>query len=212
MNDKTGAASSHDKLLYTIGHSNRTPEELLELLQRHGVTAVADVRSQPYSRYLPDFNRDALKNLLQKSGISYAFMGQELGARRSEPDCYVDGQAKYELVQNLPAFQTGLDRIRTGSAQHRIAMICAEKDPLTCHRSILIARVLQSEFEIQHIVSEDETESHAELEKRLLRHWKLEGQQLFATADELLEEAYKKQAEAIAFTEKETLATDGEQI
>ncbi|QDT65273.1 DUF488 domain-containing protein [Calycomorphotria hydatis] len=189
--------------LLTVGHSNRSDTEFVELLRMYGVTAVADVRSQPYSRHLPHFNREPLKKLLSVSNISYVFMGEELGARRSEAECYVDGQAKYELIAKTHTFHAGLERIRTGVKEYVVALMCSEKDPMTCHRAILVASALRSELDIRHIISNETLESHEELEERLLRQWNLDGQNLFLTKDELLQEAYEKQSAEIAFVEKE---------
>ncbi len=200
---------NHGQLL-TIGHSNRSPKEFVDLLRQNHVTAVADVRSHPYSKYLPHFNRENLKEMLVAGGISYVFLGEELGARRNETDCYVEGQARYELIERTPAFQSGLERIRSGTSQHVVALMCAEKDPMTCHRTILVARALQSKFDIRHIVSSGELESHDELERRLLRRWNLDGKSLFSSADELLQEAYEKQAAEIAFVEKELAPINSE--
>ena len=199
-----------EKRLLTVGHSNREPAEFIELLHRHGVTAVADVRSQPYSRYLPRFNRETLKEWLTDSEIAYVFLGDELGARRTEAECYVDGQAKYELIEKTPAFQKGLDRIRSGVERHVIALMCAERDPITCHRAILVAKALRTEMEIAHIISFEELESHRDMEERLLRLWNLEEQSLFLTKEERLQEAYEKQGARIGFVEKEMAATKTE--
>ena len=198
----------NERRLLTVGHSNRESGEFVELLQRHGVTAVADVRSQPYSRHLPQFNRETLKEWLARSEIFYVFLGEELGARRREPECYVDGQARYELIEKTPAFQKGLDRVRSGVERHVIALMCAEKDPVTCHRAILVARALRSEMQIGHIVSPEELESHDEMEERLLRLWNLDGQSLFMTREERLQDAYEKQGARIAFVEKELAPTN----
>jgi len=189
--------------LFTIGHSNRSIDEFVELLRLHNVTAIADVRSQPYSRHMPHFNREPLKETLSENGIAYVFLGEELGARRNEPCCYIDRQAKYELIEPTPAFQSGLERIRKGTSSHSIAMMCAEKDPVTCHRSILVAKALRSDYDVQHIVTADKLESHGEAEQRLLRIWRIDGNDLFQSSEELLEDAYRKQADEIAYVEKE---------
>ena len=191
------------KRLFTVGHSNREPAEFVELLLRHGVTTVADVRSQPYSRHLPQFNRETLTEWLARRGISYIFLGEELGARRSEPECYVDGQARYELIAKTPAFRKGLDRIRSRVEQDLIALMCAEKDPLVCHRTILVAKALRSEMEIEHIISKEEVQSHQELEERLLGLWNLEEPDLYLTREQRLQLAYEQQSARIAFVEKE---------
>src|SRR5690606_16849893 len=98
--------------LFTIGHSNRSIDEFVALLKQHGVSAVADVRSQPTSGRFPYFNADPLSSRLGDEGIDYLFWGEELGARREEPEVYVDGQAKYALIAKTFNFQAGLEQIR----------------------------------------------------------------------------------------------------
>ncbi len=194
--------------LFTVGHSNRSIDEFLVLLQTNDISAIADVRSQPYSKYTPHFNRENLKAFLKDGNIEYVFLGEELGARRSESTCYVDQQAKYELIEKTPAFNSGLERIQKGAASHRIAMMCSEKDPLTCHRTILIAKCLRSDFDIQHIISAENLESQDEAEKRLLRLWGMEGHDLFLSADEQLEDAYRRQANEIAYKESDLVSSE----
>src|SRR5262245_48489594 len=97
--------------LYTIGHSTHSMEHFTALLQGRGVTAVCDVRSQPYSRYNPQYNRERLKSALEQAGVSYVFLGEELGARRTEPSCYVDGKVQYDRVAQTASFQHGLARL-----------------------------------------------------------------------------------------------------
>lgn len=191
---------SDKPLLFTVGHSTRSLEEFLCLLAQNQVGAIADVRSSPYSRHMPHFNRDPLQAALKEHGIQYVFLGEELGARREEPECYVDGVAKYELIVKTTAFAKGLERIRNGSNKFRIAMMCAEKDPLTCHRTILVARALKHEYDIRHIVSVDSVVTHAELERRLLAHWNMAHPELFQDESEVLDEAYQKQSEEIAYS------------
>src|SRR5690349_20100202 len=111
--------------LFTIGHSNRELSEFLSALHRHGVTLLADVRSVPRSRRYPHFNADRLQAALREHGIEYCLLGEELGARRSEPECYRDGQARYELIAGLPAFQSGLDYVRHHAKTMRVALMCA---------------------------------------------------------------------------------------
>jgi uncharacterized protein (DUF488 family) len=125
--------------LFTIGHSNHELSALLELLARHAVTAVADVRSQPTS-WLTHFDRAPLTEALRRAGIEYVFLGDELGARRAEPECYDGDRADYDAIARLPLFQRGLTRVRQGLEKHRICLLCAEKEPLDCHRTILVCR------------------------------------------------------------------------
>ncbi|MHC4673642.1 MAG: DUF488 domain-containing protein, partial [Planctomycetota bacterium] len=131
------------KEIFTIGHSNHTIDHFVDLLTSYGIFVVADVRSNPYSEYLPQFNREALQKKLRDDGIEYVFMGRELGARRDEESCYVDDQVRYELIKNLPLFRSGLDRVLQGIEQHTISIMCSEADPLVCHRTILVCRELK---------------------------------------------------------------------
>ncbi|HAA33261.1 MAG TPA: hypothetical protein DCE56_43005 [Cyanobacteria bacterium UBA8553] len=155
--------------LFTIGHSNLSIDAFIGLLQQHGITAVADVRSHPYSRFLPHFNQSALKAALLDAGIQYVFLGNELGARSADQSCYVDGKASYEKIAATELFSQGIQRILKGSEKYKISLMCAEKDPLTCHRAILVCQHLRDfDLEIQHILSNGYLESHEQLEDRLL--------------------------------------------
>ena len=191
---------SNRPILFTVGHSTRSLAEFIKLLKLNEVGAIADVRSSPYSRHMPHFNRDPLQAALKEHGIQYVFLGDELGARREEAECYVDGVAKYELIAKTAAFADGIARIRKGCDKFRVAMMCAEKDPLTCHRTILVARVLKDEYEIRHIVSEESVLTHAELERQLLTRWDMAHPELFQDEAEVLNEAYRKQSEEIAYS------------
>lgn len=192
-------------MLFTIGHSNHEISEFVDLLRVNNVTAIADVRSRPYSQFNPQFNREVLEAALNNVGIRYVFMGDELGARRSERECYEDGKAKYERIAQTQSFQSGLARIEQGLAEHRIALMCAEKDPLTCHRTVLIGRALkQRGVVMNHILEDGEIESTQELEQRLLVLSKLADGNLFGSQSDLIEEAYRKQGDKIAYTESDS--------
>lgn len=186
-------------ILFTIGHSTRTLDEFVSLLKQNEINAVADVRSSPFSRYMPHFNRDALQQSLKTHDIQYVFLGDELGARREERECYVEGVAKYGLIEKTAAFAEGLERIRKGASKFRIAMMCAEKDPLTCHRTILVAKALKGEYEFRHVVTEHKVLSQRELEQELLARWNMSHPELFQQPGEMLEEAYRRQSEEIAY-------------
>ena len=130
--------------VFTVGHSTHALDDFLALLLRHGITAIADVRSSPYSRMNPQFNRETLHAALKGAGIAYVFLGAELGARSRDPDCYEDGKVQYDRLARTAAFQRGLARVQQGAAQYRLALMCAEKEPLDCHRTILVARHLET--------------------------------------------------------------------
>lgn len=202
--------SNIDQAILTIGHSDHSWETFLQLLLQHRVDAVADVRSMPYSRFNPQFNREALQTGLKASGLYYVFLGEELGARRSEPDCYVDGKARYELIAKAPRFQEGLSRVREGAAKYRIALLCAEKDPLTCHRTILVCRHLRDAgITISHILEDGRLESREDAEQRLLSIAGKPGPDLFISVIERIEDAYDVQGERIAYTSSAIPANDG---
>ena len=117
-------------ILYTIGHSNHTIENFIALLKRYGVTCIADVRSAPYSRYCPQFNKDTLAANLQAAGITYMFLGRELGARPDDPCCYKGGFVNFQEIAKREEFKRGIERLLADISKHRVALMCAEKDPL----------------------------------------------------------------------------------
>ena len=185
--------------IYTIGHSNHSIEIFLSYLLDYQIDALVDVRSQPYSRRFPQFTHSALKNSLQKSNIEYVFLGSELGARKKNTDCYRDGRIRYDLLAEEPLFQKGMDRLMRGMKVHRIALMCAEKDPLYCHRAILVARRLQENgSSIFHILADGGIESHQQLEDRMLTQLKMPGTDLFRSREEILADAYNQHANNIA--------------
>lgn len=190
--------------LYTIGHSNHSLEHFIGILAGRGVSAIADVRSSPFSEFAPQFNKEILEQALRDADIEYVFLGKELGARRSEASCYVDGQAKYDRVRNLSLFRKGLDRLFEGLDHYRVAIMCSEADPIACHRSILICRelkMLRPALAIKHILGDGEVETHEEAEQRLIQLHKLQPE-LFgelSTMSGVLDRAYTMQAEQIAY-------------
>ena len=187
-------------MLFTIGHSNHPIEAFIELLQRHGVTAVGDVRSHPYSRYAPQYSRDPLKAALAQKGIAYVFLGKELGARSKDPGCYKEGKVQYDRLARQPQFAEGISRVTEGMRQYCIALMCAEKDPLECHRTLLVARKLrEAGVEITHIHADGSLEDHRSLESRLLDVCKLPEGDMFKQRDEFISQAYAIQGERVAY-------------
>ncbi|WP_373537258.1 DUF488 family protein [Microcoleus sp.] len=156
--------------LFTIGHSNQSIESFLLLLKKHGITAVADVRSNPFSRYLPHFNKSEITAFLSAAGIQYVFLGKELGARPEDLSCYdTEGKALYDRIAATPLFSAGIQRLLKGAANYKISLMCTEKDPITCHRTILVCHKLKAfNLQIKHILSDGNLESHQDLEARLL--------------------------------------------
>jgi uncharacterized protein (DUF488 family) len=187
--------------LYTIGHSTHEWGHFLQLLRQHKIEVLADVRSQPYSRFTPQFNREGLSGGLARAGIRYVFLGKELGARRDEPECYINGKVDYDRIAITSAFKQGLERLRSGIAQYRVAIMCAEKDPLECHRTILVARHAKCFAEVSHILADGSIETQEQAEVRLLSEYKMAETDLFTSDLDRLEAAYTKRADAIAYRE-----------
>lgn len=151
--------------IHTIGHSTRPAEVLLQLLQQHGIRYLADVRSVPRSRFNPQYNQNRLKAFLEQNGITYVFMGNELGGRPSDPECYVNGQPDYGLVKTRPFFRQGIHRLKTAyEKQVPLAILCSEAKPQECHRGRLIAQVLHAEgIPVTHIDENGQAKTHGEL-------------------------------------------------
>lgn len=195
-------------MIFTVGHSTNTFERLASLLKLHQVTAVADVRSQPYSRINPQFNREPLKKALREGGLSYVFLGAELGARSTDPSCYIDGRVQYDLLAKTGLFQRGLERLQKGMAKHRIAIMCAEKEPLVCHRTILVSRHLRDRgISVAHILENGTLEDHDSAVDRLLKMLQIADQDMFRSRAEIVSLAYSLQAEKIAYTTDEMIMT-----
>ena len=193
-----------ETIIFTVGHSTHEFEDFVSLLELHGVDAVADVRSVPYSRWQPQFNRENLAEALKARSIAYVFLGKELGARSDDPQCYENGQVQYRALTETSLFQSGIKRVRDGSRHRRIALMCAEKDPLDCHRTILVARELvASGVDVAHILEDGSLEPHDETMKRLSKQLRLPAQDLFLTSVELEDQAYAAQEQRIAYVEEE---------
>ena len=199
-----------DEAVYTIGHSNHPPEQFVELLERHAITAVGDVRSRPYSRMHPQFNRENLRRLLAARGIAYVFLGRELGARSEDPSCYAEGKVQYDRLARTELFGQGLERVREGMKIYRLALVCAEKDPLECHRTILVARALFARgVAVKHILEDGAIESHEQALERLREKLKLPEYDLFRSPEEVIEDAYRRQGERIAYQPEEEAGPAG---
>lgn len=194
--------------VFSIGHSTHSVEHLLGLLKQHSITAICDVRSQPYSRMNPQFNREPLRDALRAEGIAYVFLGKELGARSEDRSCYRDGQVQYDLLAATDSFRQGLKRVREGSEKYRVALMCAEKDPLQCHRTILVSRHLVVEgMDVCHILADGTVEPHEKSIDRLMNQLRLPQSDMFRSKEEIVADAYRIQGEAIAYEEKSTEAS-----
>lgn len=192
--------------VFTIGHSNHPQERFLALLQQHAISALCDVRSNPYSRMNPQFNREELTGYLRPHNIKYVFLGKELGARSEDPSCYDRGKISYERLAQTNLFQQGLDRIQEGMRTHRVAIMCAEKEPLDCHRTVLVTRHLAARgLDVHHILADGTIETHSDALRRLANDLKLRANELhlFCSQEDLFTEAYRLQEQRIAYEPEE---------
>jgi uncharacterized protein (DUF488 family) len=193
------------KTLYTIGHSSLDFQPLVELLEDAQVELLADVRSRPYSSRFPQFSQPGLEKLLQAEGISYLFLGEELGGRPDDPDVYrSSGVVDYRARRSSYAFQAGLERLLRELEVRSVALMCAEEDPLECHRFLMICpELVKLGVRPVHIRKASKLESQESAENRLLElrgFGSVTGDTLFPEARmDALEDAYALQAERFAF-------------
>jgi len=195
--------SATENSIFTIGHSTHSTEAFLSLLRLHDVGAVADVRSSPFSRFNPQFNRLPLEQSLKANGIRYVFLGKELGARSDDRSCYDHGRVQYSRLAQTALFQSGLDRVLQGAAKYRVALMCAEKEPLECHRTLLVAKALaEGGKEVLHIHADGHLETHEAAMDRLLTLTGVPDEDMFLTKEELLAKALARQEEQVAYVEE----------
>jgi len=130
--------------IYTIGYGNRSIEDFIKLLQRYGIKYLVDLRSQPYSRYKPEFSKAALEQYLTRQQIRYVYMGDTLGGRPEDTDCYADdGKVDYTILREKDFYQRGISRLHAAwEKQLPIALMCSEMKPEECHRGKLIGNTL----------------------------------------------------------------------
>ena len=197
-----------EQTVHTIGHSNHSLETLAGLLAKQRINAVADVRSAPYSRFNPQFNKDVLAKGLGDHGITYVYLGRELGGRVDDTQCYEAGQIQYDRVARTRTFREGLERLCNGARKYRLAVMCAEKEPLDCHRTLLVAPALErAGVRVVHIHGDGHTETNSEAMSRLLELHELDDRQgvLFGparTREDLVAEAVARQAKRVAYVDE----------
>lgn len=182
-------------IVYTIGHSNRPSEDFFALLKQRSVAALCDVRSHPFSRHMPHFCREALEKNTKKYGVEYHFFGREWGGRNGAAG--KNGAVDYHQMAQAPAFAEGAARLRALLAADKTpALMCAEKDPLDCHRFLLVCRHLRDEgFAFRHILAGGKVETQQQAESRLLAN----RPALLADGGDELAQAYDWRAEEVAY-------------
>ncbi len=188
--------------ILTIGHSNHAPDAFLSLLRLHDVREVIDVRSSPYSRWTPHFSYVPLEAMLEGAGIAYAFLGAGLGGRPNDRSCYdSDGRVLYDRLAETDLFQDGISYVLRHADEHRVALMCSEKEPLECHRGLLIARRLADcGAAVAHVLSDGTLEPHTDAMDRLLDGLKLPRHgDMFRTREEVIGDALSRQSRRVAY-------------
>ena len=152
--------------VYTIGHSTHPIERFVALARANDIALVVDVRGQPYSRYNPQFNREAFEASLKAAGIGYAWFGDRLSGRPLEPDFYApDGKVLWDKLRHWPALHEGLEEVLRRAGEVRLALVCAEEDPVRCHRRFLLTEPLVDRgAEVVHIRGDGRLEPEAVLQ------------------------------------------------
>lgn len=190
----------------TVGHSTLPYERFAALLRQASVTAVADVRTAPYSRRFPHFNRDTLRGELHLDQIAYVFLGEELGGRPKDERFFCNGVADYEKMAKTNEFARGLDRVIEGAKKYRIAIMCSEHDPLDCHRCLLVGRALRERgVTVRHILSNGTIIDHGEIEARLMEMSGKSHIDLFDPPSKRLATAYRDRATKVAFAKRQAI-------
>ena len=191
--------------LHTIGHSNQPVEPFLELLKKHGIQQVIDVRSTPFSRYTPWFNINHIQFHLGDIGIDYKHLGDQLGGRPIDNRHYDNSErARYDLMAQEESFRDGLEQVITISEKAPTALMCTEKDPLRCHRTLLVCHELTTHMErtevpdVHHILPDGRSTTHGELMDQLMTSLKMGSQPRAAQ----VEKAVRLQAEKAAYRRK----------
>ncbi|HEX7839650.1 MAG TPA: DUF488 domain-containing protein [Kofleriaceae bacterium] len=159
------AAETRKPSVLTIGHSKHPIDRFLGLLRQHGVESLVDARSHPFSRFSPQFTRKPLEQAVRDAGVRYAFLGNALGGRPAQPECYDEhGKLDYARVERLDVYQRGIDELLDEAARRQTCVLCAEEDPSRCHRRLLITRTLvQRGARVLHIRGSGAIEPETEL-------------------------------------------------
>jgi len=188
--------------IFTIGHSNHPLEKFLDLIEQARIDVIVDVRSSPFSKMVPHFNRDALERELRTRSIKYVFVGEELGGRSKGSADYENGQVVYSRLAAKPEFKATLDQIVESAQNSQVSLMCSEKEPLDCHRTILLSQSLQKfGIRVRHLLADGSSESHGEALQRLLEIHHLASPTLFDDDETRIMEALTKQEKKIAYRE-----------
>jgi len=190
--------------IYTIGHSNHEIETFINLLKTAKIDMIVDVRSAPFSKMYLHFNRDNLESVLKDNKVGYLFLGDLIGGRSRNRSDYENGQVVYSRLASKDDYQATIKRVLDGSTKFQIALMCSEKEPLDCHRTLLVSQSLSDQgVEVDHIHADGKIESQSDVLSRLLRNYNLDAPDLFGVETERLQEALLKQEKKIAYSDEQ---------
>jgi uncharacterized protein (DUF488 family) len=189
-----------DKTIFTIGHSNHDITDFINLLLANQIQLVIDVRSAPYSKIYPHFNRNTLEVSLTKNSIKYLFLGDSVGGRSNSIKDYSKGRIIYKKIAEKEEYISSIYLIISLSSEHKTVLMCSEKEPLECHRTLLVSRSIEMlKVKILHIHRDGQIESQEEAIQRLLKIWNLDSPSLFGEDAERIDEALTKQEGKYAY-------------
>ena len=192
--------------IYTIGYTGFSINDFLRILKEYKIQVVIDVRSSPYSERYPDYNRPNFEKKLNNNGIYYRNYVEEFGARQENPLYYTDGYLDFNKFSKTNAFQRGVTKIRNSlDKNYVITFLCAEKNPIQCHRAILVSRAFSDlGYQVYHILPSGKCETQHDIEQQLLAMYFPNGiqQDIFSEPidmDEAIDVAYRKQNQKIGY-------------
>lgn len=157
-------------MIYTIGHSNITQESLIEILDQFKIKIVVDIRSSPYSKFVPQFNRENIKKIFKKENMRYIFLGDYIGGKPKHKKYYENGKVNYDLIRESAHYKEGIDRIIELNKNKDIVLMCSEEDPYSCHRHNLITQtLLKNGLEVIHIRGKGKTDKITKRDKKYMQ-------------------------------------------
>lgn len=179
--------------VFTIGHSNHQPRDLIGMIRAAGGGLIVDVRSSPYSRYMSQFNREAFAHSLEEAGLGYSYLGDSLGGRPATVGTMTNGVVDYEKVATTPVFSSGIEALEGLMTTATPVLLCAEGEPLECHRCLLVGRHLHEKgLVVAHIRKDGAVEPHEQTVKRLVESF-FPHPDLLMSPEEMVADLYRRQ-------------------
>jgi len=195
------------KTLYTIGYAGYNTNDFIDVLKRYSINALIDVRSNPFSSHFPVYNMDILEQTLKRNNIHYRSYANEFGAQQPERCFYTpQGYLDFEIFTASEKYNHGYQRIEDGLMKDYVfALMCSEKDPMDCHRSIMISKTFNDNgYSVHHLLPDNKFMTQLDVEKRLLNKYFPNRDQISFFAEqrsdnELITESYRKRNADIGY-------------